>query len=111
MQGRYLHHQALKALGGRERISMVTPFRPKDPLVRDESILVGVRGISNLEELFPQYFEYRLDVLEERVRAQRKEERNRDAAHKPFDVEKKRRWLEEQREFIDSMLREMYVPQ
>ncbi|KAL6232348.1 hypothetical protein BDW75DRAFT_243044 [Aspergillus navahoensis] len=111
MQGRYLHHQALKALGGRERISMVTPFRPKDPLVRDETILVGVRGISNLDELFPQYFEYRLDVLEERVRAQRKEERNREVAHKPFDVDEKRRWLEEQREFIDSMLREMYVPQ
>ncbi|KAL4976256.1 hypothetical protein BDW66DRAFT_159815 [Aspergillus desertorum] len=111
MQGRYLHRQALKALGGRERISMVTPFRPKDPLVRDETILVGVRGISNLEELFPQYFEYRLDVLEERVRAQRKEERSREKAHKPFDVEEKRRWLEEQRDFIDSMLREMYVPQ
>ncbi|KAL4988823.1 hypothetical protein BDW68DRAFT_196410 [Aspergillus falconensis] len=111
MQGRYLRHQALKALGGRERISMVTPFRPKDPLVRDEIILVGVRGISNLEELFPQYFEYRLDVLEERVRAQRKQERNREMARKPFDVDGKRRWLEEQREFIDSMLREMYVPQ
>ncbi|RDW87038.1 uncharacterized protein DSM5745_03680 [Aspergillus mulundensis] len=111
MQGRYMYHQALKALGGRERISMVTAFRPKDPLARDESILVGVRGISNLGELFPQYFEYRLDVLEERVRAQRREERDRERARKPFDVAGKRRWLEEQRGFIDSMLREMIVPE
>ncbi|KAL4930315.1 uncharacterized protein BDV17DRAFT_297777 [Aspergillus undulatus] len=109
MQGRYLEHQALRALGGRERISMVTPFRPKDPLVRDETILVGVRGISNLAELYPQYFEYRLDVLEERFRAQRKEERERERACRAFDVEEKRAWLEEQRGYIDSMLQEMYV--
>ncbi|KAL4922002.1 hypothetical protein BDW62DRAFT_217849 [Aspergillus aurantiobrunneus] len=109
MQGRYLEHQALKALGGRERISMVTPFRPRDPLVRDEIILVGVRGISNLDELYPQYFEYRLEVLEERMRLQRKAERARELARKPFDVDEKRKWLEEQREFIDSMLTEMYV--
>lgn len=37
MQGRYLEHQALKALGGRERISIVTAFRPKSHLVRDET--------------------------------------------------------------------------
>lgn len=28
MQGRYIEHQALKAFGGRERISMVTSFEP-----------------------------------------------------------------------------------
>ncbi|OJJ61489.1 hypothetical protein ASPSYDRAFT_131039 [Aspergillus sydowii CBS 593.65] len=109
MQGRYLEHQALKAVGGRERISMVTPFRPKNPLVRDETILVGVRGISNLTELYPQYFDYRTEVLEERIRHQRKVEKEREIAKKPFDVDAKRAWLEEQREFIDSMLREMYV--
>ncbi|KAL4862192.1 hypothetical protein BDV12DRAFT_207365 [Aspergillus spectabilis] len=109
MQGRYLKHQALKALGGRERITMVTPFRPKDPLVRDESILVGVRGISNLAELYPQYFEYRLEVLEERVRAQQKKERGREVACRPFDVESARAWVEEQRGFLDSILREMYT--
>ncbi|KAL4782637.1 hypothetical protein BJX76DRAFT_369092 [Aspergillus varians] len=109
MQGRYLEHQALKALGGRERISMVTALRPRDPLVRDETVLVGVRGISNLDELYPQYFEYRVEILGERMRTQRREERARERAKRVFDVEAKRRWLEEQREFIDSMLREMYV--
>ncbi|KAL4884846.1 hypothetical protein BJY04DRAFT_232370 [Aspergillus karnatakaensis] len=109
MQGRYLKHQALKAMGGRERITMVTPFRPRDPTVRDETILVGVRGISNLSELYPQYFEYRLEVLEERIRVMRKEERAREVAGQEFNVEGARKWVEEQREFLDSILREMYV--
>ncbi|KAI9373638.1 hypothetical protein BJX61DRAFT_541595 [Aspergillus egyptiacus] len=108
MQGRYLEHQALKALGGRERITMVTAFRPRDPLVRDESILVGVRGISDLSELYPQYFEYRMEVLEERVRAIRKAERAREMACRPFDVGEARRWVEEQRGFLDSILAEMF---
>ncbi|KAL5341927.1 hypothetical protein BJX70DRAFT_386391 [Aspergillus crustosus] len=109
MQGRYMKHQALKALGGRERITMVTSFRPKDPNVRDESILVGVRGISNLAELYPQYFEYRMEVLEERIRDVRRRERGREVSGRPFDVEKMRGWVEEQKEFLDSILREMYT--
>ncbi|OJJ70267.1 hypothetical protein ASPBRDRAFT_129489 [Aspergillus brasiliensis CBS 101740] len=109
MQGRYLEHQALKAVGGRERITMVTPFRPKNPEVRDEILLAGTRGISNLEEMYPQYFEYRMEVLEERVRAQRKRERERGLTGRPFDVEGTRKWVQEQRDFLDSILNEMIV--
>ncbi|PLB54904.1 hypothetical protein P170DRAFT_483704 [Aspergillus steynii IBT 23096] len=108
MQGRYLQHQALKAIGGRERISMVTPFRPKDPLVRDEIVLVGVRGISNLSEVYPQYYEYRLDVLEERIRARKKAERARETAYRPFSLAEERDWIRAQRDYLDSMLNEMY---
>jgi hypothetical protein len=109
MQGRYLEHQALKALGGRERISMVTPFRPRDVNVRDEVILVGTRGISDLDEMYPDYFGYRMEVLEERVRRVIKAERERGRSGRGFDVEKMRGWIMEQREFLDSMLREMVV--
>ncbi|KAL3457671.1 hypothetical protein BJX64DRAFT_302448 [Aspergillus heterothallicus] len=109
MQGRYLEHQALKAVGGRERISMVTPFRPRDVRVRDETILVGTRGISNLAEMYPEYFEYRCEVLEGRVRGVMKEEKERERAGRAFDVERRRAWIVEQREFLDSMLREMVV--
>ncbi|KAL4799567.1 hypothetical protein BDV19DRAFT_400797 [Aspergillus venezuelensis] len=109
MQGRYLEHQALKALGGRERISLVTPFRPKDPLVTDEIVLAGVRCNSHLDELYPQYFEYRLDVLEERIRAMRRHEREREVRGERFDVEQRRAWLRVQWEFIGSMLEEMVV--
>jgi hypothetical protein len=107
LQGRYIEHQALKALGGRERISMVTCFRPKDPLVKDETVLVGVRGISNLNELYTQYTEYRLEILEERIRHQLKKERERVTAQKPFNIAEMKRFLMNQKLFIESMLAEI----
>ena len=70
MQGRYIEHQALKALGGRERISMVTALWPKSPFVRDMTPLTGSRVISNLAEM--------------------------------------RDFLTEQKEYIESMLDQMY---
>ncbi|KAM6511690.1 hypothetical protein FALCPG4_016689 [Fusarium falciforme] len=107
LQGRYIEHQALKALGGRERITMVTSLRPKSPFIRDESVLTGVRGISNLDELYHQYTEYRLEILEERLRAKSKEERKLALAKKKYDIPAMRHFLEEQRAFIDSMLTEI----
>ncbi|KAI1453552.1 hypothetical protein F4805DRAFT_363605 [Annulohypoxylon moriforme] len=108
MQGRYIYHQALKAFGGRERISMVTALRPKSPFVRDETILTGSRPISNLNELYPQYTEYRLEILEERFRAKLKEERRREVSRKPFDLANIRGFLTEQKEYLESMLEELY---
>lgn len=68
MQGWYLEHQALKALGGLERISMVTPFRPRDPSISDELVLTGSRTISNWSKVYHGFTEYRLELLEERIR-------------------------------------------
>ncbi|KAM0544719.1 hypothetical protein ACHAPJ_011707 [Fusarium lateritium] len=107
LQGRYIEHQALKALGGRERITMVTSLRPKSPFVRDESVLTGVRGISNLDQLYHQYTEYRLEILEERLRARSKYERKLALAKKKYDIPNMRRFLEDQRGFIDAMLTEL----
>ncbi|BCS30663.1 2OG-Fe(II) oxygenase family protein [Aspergillus puulaauensis] len=98
MQGRYIEHQALKAYGGRERISMVTSFRPRSPLVRDESVLTGVRPISNLSELYSQYTRYRLEVIEERVWK---------FAQRPFDIKDVKTFLTEQKEYIESMIEEI----
>ncbi|KAK0833715.1 hypothetical protein LTR73_001478 [Friedmanniomyces endolithicus] len=39
MQGRYITHQALRALGAQERITMVTSFRPRSPFLPDDSVL------------------------------------------------------------------------
>ncbi|GAP93115.1 hypothetical protein SAMD00023353_10700060 [Rosellinia necatrix] len=107
MQGRYIEHQALKAIGGRERISMVTCFRPKSPLIKDETVLVGVRGISNIDELYTQYTEYRLELLEERLRAKMKEERNRQLAKRSYNVAAMKKFLSDQRAFLDSMITEI----
>ncbi|KAL4814524.1 hypothetical protein BDW67DRAFT_186721 [Aspergillus spinulosporus] len=107
LQGRSIEHQALKALGGRERITMVTCFPPKDPLVKDETVLVGVRRISNLNDLYTQYTEYRLEILEERIRHQLKKERERVIAQKPFNIAEMKRFLMNQELFIESMLTEI----
>ncbi|OQU96061.1 hypothetical protein CLAIMM_02197 [Cladophialophora immunda] len=107
MQGRYINHQALKALGGRERISMITSFRPKSPFVKDESVLTGVRGISNLDELYSEYTQYRLEILEERVRDRLKAERRRVVERKPFATRHVKQFLSEQKAFLESMLNEL----
>lgn len=101
MQGRYIEHQALKALGGRERISMVTCFRPKSPFVKEETVLTGSRAISSVSGLYTQYTEYRLAILEERIRAWMKEERRRKAAKCPFNIPETRQFLMQQKQFLE----------
>ena len=107
MQGRYIEHQALKALGGRERISMVTPFRARSHSVRDETILTGSRPISDWSQLYSGYTEYRLELLEERIRAKLKSERKRESGKRPFDIADTHEFLNEQKEFLESMVREL----
>ncbi|KAK6820186.1 hypothetical protein RU639_007487 [Aspergillus parasiticus] len=107
MQGRYLEHQALKALGGRERISMVTAFRPKSHLVRDEMVLTGSRAISNWSELYTGYTGYRMELLEERLRAKMKEERQRERSNRPFDIPGMKRFLEEQKALLEVTIEEL----
>lgn len=98
----------MKAVGGQERITLVTSLRPKSPFVKDESVLTGVRGISDASEMYTQYTEYRLEILEERIRAKLKQERQRALAGRPFDTAETRRFLGEQKEFIEAMLTEIY---
>ncbi|KAB8221923.1 hypothetical protein BDV33DRAFT_190023 [Aspergillus novoparasiticus] len=107
MVWRYIEHQALKALGGRERISMVISSRPRSPMIKDETVLMGVRGISELNTLYSQYTDYRLELLEEHLRVMLKEERRRQIANRPFDIPKIWEFLMEQNEFLDSMLEEL----
>ncbi|KAL6250270.1 hypothetical protein RBB50_002571 [Rhinocladiella similis] len=107
LQGRYIEHQALRALGGTERITMVTSFRPKSAFIKDDTVLTTVRSVSDLSELYSQYAEYRLEMLEERVRAQLKEIRDRKRARRGFDTAKAKAFINEQKTFLDSMLREM----
>lgn len=107
MQGRYIEHQALAARGGRERISMVCSLRPKNPMIKDESTLIGVRGISNVPELYYQYTCYRLRNMEDRMRVQLRVIQDRHASKRDFNLTASREFLEEQREYIDRMLEEL----
>jgi hypothetical protein len=92
LQGRYITHQGLRALGAKERITAVTSFRPRSPMAKDDTVLTTVRPISDLSELYFQFADYRLEMLEERIRHERLKMamRRRDAgkldtiAHKKF---------------------------
>ncbi|KAI1652885.1 hypothetical protein F4813DRAFT_288043 [Daldinia decipiens] len=107
LQGRYIEHQALRALGTAERISMVTSFRPRCPKVRDDTVLTTVRPISNLLELYNQFSEYRLEILEERIRQQLKEIREANGAGRKVATRKLKAFFEEQEKFLAHMNREM----
>lgn len=76
MQGRYIDHQALRAFGGQERITMVTSFRPRSPRIRDDTVLTTVRPVSNLSDLYGQTVEYQLENAEARIRTMLKEIRD-----------------------------------
>ena len=55
---------------------MVTSFRPRSARMPDDTVLTTVRPISDLGELYHQFAEYRLEILEERVRQQLRELRD-----------------------------------
>jgi hypothetical protein len=107
MQGRYITHQALRALGAQERITMVTSFRPKNPLVKDESVLTTVRGISKLEDLYFGYNTYRLEMLEERIRQERKRLLTLRLAGRKIDTSSMKAFLEAQIVFLQRTNDEM----
>ncbi|WEW61278.1 hypothetical protein PRK78_006768 [Emydomyces testavorans] len=105
--GRYIEHVALRALGSTERITMVTSFRPRSPALPDDTVLTTVRAVSDLSELYFQFSEYRLEMLEERVRMKLKEIRDQKRAHRPFDTHNLKQFLIAQERFLTHMDREM----
>lgn len=51
-----------------ERVTIVTSFRPKNPLLVDDTTNKNVRNKSHLTELYYQWTTYRLDVISQRAR-------------------------------------------
>lgn len=86
---------------------MVTSFRPKNPLIRDDTVLTTVRPISNLSELYAQFSEYRLEILEERIRVELKAIRESRAAGRGVSTRKLKAFLQEQQRFLEHMNCEM----
>jgi hypothetical protein len=100
LQGRYITHQALRALGAKERITAVTSFRPRSPHIKDDSVLDTVRPISDLSSLYYGFAEYRLEMMEERIRKARKDMTARQLAGKKFDTAGHKKFLEESVAFM-----------
>lgn len=86
---------------------MVTSFRPKSAAIKDDTVLTTVRGVSDLPELYFQYSEYRLELLEERLRKKLKTIRDQKRTHRGFDTCAMKEFVKEQAEFLATMDREI----
>ncbi|KAJ9617087.1 hypothetical protein H2200_000808 [Cladophialophora chaetospira] len=100
LQGRYISHQALAAAGGAERITMIAAFRPRDPFVSDTSVLTSIRPISHPSELYFQWTEYRVEVLQERLRIMLEVLRKEHVLGHPTDVAKIKEFLNQQAQWL-----------
>lgn len=86
---------------------MVTSFRPRDPTVRDDTVLTTVRAVSNLSQLYFQFSEYRLEMLQERIRLQLERMSETMLAGKKFDTAALKSFLKEQEDFLAHMNKEI----
>jgi hypothetical protein len=109
LQGRYITHQALRALGAKERITAVTSWRPRSPFVKDDSVLRTVRPVSDLKELYPDFAEYRLEIMEQRIRRAREELRFHREAGDRFDTLGHKAFLQESVDFLAHTNHELVV--
>ncbi|GKZ25709.1 hypothetical protein AbraIFM66951_001568 [Aspergillus brasiliensis] len=107
LQGRYIEHKALRALGTTERITMVTSFRPRASSVKDDTVLTTVRPISDLSELYHQFAEYRFEILGERLRDANRLMRDQKRARRTFDTRAAKTFIQEQIEFLIHMNNEI----
>jgi hypothetical protein len=100
LQGRYITHQALRALGAKERITAVTSWRPRSPFVKDDSVLRTVRPVSDLRELYIDFAKYRLENFEHRIHRELEEMRARRQAGQKFDTQGHKTFLQEAINFL-----------
>lgn len=107
MQGGCINHIALKAYGAKERITMVTSFKAKNPLATDMSTLNITNKSSRLEELFLQWTTYRLDILSKRALAlkERIESGGMEADDIKNDMDE---WVKVQTKYLNVTCREMH---
>lgn len=85
----------MRALGAHERITSVTSFRPKSAFLKDDTELRTVRPVSNLSELYGGFADYRLRILEDRVRRARQELDACRVAGRKFDTLEHKSFLKE----------------
>lgn len=86
---------------------MVTSFRPRSHTVKDDTVLTTVRPISNLSELYYQFSEYRLEILEERIREKLKTLRETQKTGRKMKTKDLKAFLHEQEVFLAHMNKEM----
>lgn len=79
---------------------MITSFRPRNPCVKDDSVLTSIRPISEHSELYYQWAKYRVEVVQERLQAFLRTLVEDHAGDQPTDVSKIKKFLAQQRDYI-----------
>ena len=79
----------------------MTSFRPKSAHLADDTVLRTVRPISDLSELYYDFGEYRLEILEERIRSKLHELRISRRAGKKIETIDFKKFLEQQVTFLN----------
>jgi hypothetical protein len=87
---------------------MITSYRPRDPFVMDSSVLTTIRPLTEHSELYFQWTEYRVEVLQERLRGMLKVLEEQHGANRRTDVVRIKKFLQEQEEWIASTNREIH---
>lgn len=75
--------------------------------MRDDTVLTTVRPVSNLSELYFQFAEYRLEILEERIRKELKTMRETKERSKKLNTRVLKSFLKEQESFLGHMNKEI----
>lgn len=85
----------------------MTSFRAKEPTVPDDSVLTTVRCISNLNELYSQWTEYRVEIVEERCKRLVRKVRDRKRVGRDFDIAAVKCELEELKKILERTSKEI----
>lgn len=67
LQGGQVQHLAARAKGVKERISTITSYRSSVPTVYDSSYMTNIRPYANLNSLYPEWIQYRLQKLRDEI--------------------------------------------
>ncbi|ODV66267.1 hypothetical protein HYPBUDRAFT_157460 [Hyphopichia burtonii NRRL Y-1933] len=112
LQGRFIEHIAPKPLGSSERMTMVTSFRPKNPLTVETSVLSTVKPEINWGSRYSDYYaewiDYRSEIIKKRLDHLNSTIRARRADHK-FDKEAVMDNLKEISKYLSKTYEEMEV--
>lgn len=109
LQGRCVEHLASKPLGGTERVTFVTSYRAADPLALDDSVLITVKPISDINELYTDWIEYRMKILSDRLMALSEKVREGRENGDNFNLDVVTQYLKEQETYLKKTYNEMVL--
>lgn len=86
---------------------MITSFRARNPFVADKSNLGNIRPISEQSELYFQWTQYRIDVLQKRLEGMRELLEEEHRLKKTTDKKRIKDFLVDQAEWLSDTNREI----